>query len=305
MQNIAFALLLLFSFVFAGCGDKPEAKTNSTTSITANGADAAIPVELQNIPKPDKKQICLDSLEQQKQSYRKLFDEKSYLEAANAVRQCAKDLENQELLKLVAEADIENYRTQADNTNSSIPLRLRAMNQLIAEYPEAGERYKTIRDELEEFAYSKWEYSTIEDPMTSRKTRIARIDSSNEIYLDSPYEGAQKGTLQLREHPRFGKDVIIRVREGQIICSSYRGCSVLVRFDENEPQKYSAAESSDSDPTILFLNNYDRFIDNLLKSKRVRISIEFFHNGIQMLEFDVAGFDRERYPVPVKKKSKK
>jgi len=313
MKTLVLALMLIFGFAFVGCSDKPETRTDNTASASGNGTDAATSIEKQNEqiqvkkkePEPDKKQICLDGLEQQKQSYQKLFDEKSYLEAADTLRPCARELQDQALLKLVENADILRYQDQINNTNSTPALRLRAINQLSDSYPEAGTKYQQVKSELEEIVYSKWEYATYEDEMTSKKTRIARIESSNEFYLDFPYDGPQRGVLQVRDHPRHGKDIIVTVQKGQILCSSYSGCPILARFDDNQPIKFTGSESNDSDSTIVFINNYSKFVDNLIKSKKVKISLGFFQNGSHVLEFDVAGFDKEQYPISAKKKKKK
>lgn len=141
----------------------------------------------------------------------------------------------------------------------------------------------------------QWRYSVDEDPMSSSKTYFASVVSTNSVEFNFPYGGSQNGYLTLRTHPRHGKDVIFRIERGQILCPSYEGCTVLVRFDEEPATKYSANGAADNSTESLFLENYGRFAEKVLKSKRVRISAEIYQQGSPVFEFDVSGFDATKY----------
>src|SRR5688572_17001139 len=82
-----------------------------------------------------------------------------------------------------------------------------------------------------------WTTSTHSDQMGSGDVRIANVQSSNSVEFAFPYTGRQYGRLQLRVHPKYGKDVILSVERGQFLCML--GCNVSVRFDEGKAQTFS------------------------------------------------------------------
>lgn len=161
--------------------------------------------------------------------------------------------------------------------------------------PPAPPRYKTASDSPIPFNENRWRYSSSEDPMSSKKSYFARIDSSNTLNFSFPYSGGQNATLMLRTHPQHGKDVIVQIERGQFLCTSYSGCSVLVRFDDKKAVRYRANGPSDNSSTTLFLSNYSGFVSNLMKAKRVRIQAEVYKEGNQFMEFNVEGFDADQY----------
>lgn len=142
---------------------------------------------------------------------------------------------------------------------------------------------------------SRWRYSSRQDEMTSGKIREATVDSTNQLEFKFPYSGAQNATLELRQHPRFGKDVIVSIERGQFICS-VTGCSVLVRFDDGPSMRFNATGPSDYSSTALFISPYNKFYSNLIKAKQVRVSANFYQEGNQTLRFTVTGLD----PVSLK-----
>lgn len=140
-----------------------------------------------------------------------------------------------------------------------------------------------------------WIYYGEEDPMAAKASRIAQVVSTNKFELNFPYQGAQHAALTLRNHPRYGKDLMLMIEKGQFICRSYNGCSVLTRFDDGTPQQFSAVGPDDMSTTVLFIKNYERFLSNMTKANRVRISASIFHHGDFVFEFDVSGFDAKAF----------
>ena len=141
----------------------------------------------------------------------------------------------------------------------------------------------------------QWSYDADADPMGKGSMHTAIVRSSNTFEFGFPYAGPQHATLTLRTHPRYGKDVILSLERGQFLCSSYEGCSVLVRFDDAAPQEFSAGGPADNSTEVLFIRNYSRFISQMQKAKRVRISASVYQEGNPVFEFDVSGFDLRRY----------
>lgn len=153
--------------------------------------------------------------------------------------------------------------------------------------PEASAPANTIGQQ--------WHYDASEDQMTSGKRKIASVSSTNSVSFGFPYNGEQQAQLTLRTDPRFGKSVIFGLEKGQILCSAFDGCTVQVRFDDEKPAKYAASGPSDHSTTMVFIEDYGRFLAKLRKAKRVRISMNIYQQGSPVFEFDVSGFDNDRY----------
>jgi hypothetical protein len=141
----------------------------------------------------------------------------------------------------------------------------------------------------------QWHYNIETDKMGRGKEYDAWVLSTNTVEFDFPYRGAQRATLTLRSHPRYGKDVIVSIERGQFLCRSYSACSVLIRFDDEEPATYSAVGPADHSSTHLFIQGHSRFMGRLLKAKRVRISATVFQQGSPVFDFDISGLSLERY----------
>ena len=69
-------------------------------------------------------------------------------------------------------------------------------------------------------AASEWVYSTEKDEMRGKESRYAQLDASNVLNLDFPY-GEQRGQILVRKSAKFGFDVLVGVRSGQIMCNSF------------------------------------------------------------------------------------
>jgi hypothetical protein len=142
---------------------------------------------------------------------------------------------------------------------------------------------------------AQWSYVQSDDAMGKGVIRTARVRSSNEVEFDFPYAGAQRATLTLRMHPRYGKDVIFGIERGQIQCPSYDDCTVLVRFDDEAPSNFAAVGAQDNSSETIFIRNYDKFLAKLTKAKRLRLSASIFRQGSPVFDFDLSAFDSRKY----------
>lgn len=142
---------------------------------------------------------------------------------------------------------------------------------------------------------AKWGYEATSDEMTGRTSRRAAIRSENTVNFDFPYQGAQRASLILRTHPSYGRDVIFSIEKGQLLCRSIDRCQVRIRFDEGQPQTWTARPPADHSTTTLFLQGYDRFVQQMRRSEVVRIQPEVYQEGNPVFEFQVAGYDHSRY----------
>lgn len=138
-----------------------------------------------------------------------------------------------------------------------------------------------------------WMYSHVSDPMGGGVSHQAKVLSTNQVEFSFPYGGPQRALLTLRSHPRFGKDVFLVIERGQLQC--FDECEVLVRFDDEPAVKYGATGPEDNSSDLLFIQNYDRFVNKLSKAKRLRLSVSVFQQGSPVFEFDVSGFDPQQY----------
>jgi hypothetical protein len=98
---------------------------------------------------------------------------------------------------------------------------------------------------------SSWDYSQLKTKWVDGKVYTATIESTNTINLDFPYNGEQHGLLLLREHPKHGKDVVLKIQRGQLLDSEYND-PVVVRFDSDKPLTFSSVGASDHSTETLF-----------------------------------------------------
>jgi hypothetical protein len=68
------------------------------------------------------------------------------------------------------------------------------------------------------------------------------------------------------------------------------GEDVKVKFDNHRPEIFSCSASGDGDSRFLFIDDTNRFIAKLKKSKRVIIEALLYDNGLQQMEFGTQGF---------------
>lgn len=139
---------------------------------------------------------------------------------------------------------------------------------------------------LSSAARADWKYSEELDQMTSKATKHATLASTNSLSLGFPYRGENYGVLQIRQHPKYGLDVIVSVQKGQVLCRSYDGCSVSVRFDDQAPVVFSGVGPADHGSTSVFLRPELRFISLAKKAKRVLVQLSFYQSGEQVLSFE-------------------
>lgn len=207
-----------------------------------------------------------------------------------------------ELIAKVDETSEENYVMRRD-----LFRQLAELEPAEASYSERVEFYSTRIDEQvedmrraqeERQLAKKWRYTAVTDPMTGRPNITASIQSENTVNFSFPYDGEQRATLTLRTHPTYGRDVIFRIEQGQILCNSFDRCQLRVRFDEGHPQQWKANPPSDRSTTVVFLESYGSFLQRLRTAEMVRIQPEIYQEGNPVFEFKVGGYDHQRYANP-------
>ncbi|HGM7334933.1 TPA: hypothetical protein ACKQCJ_001251 [Stenotrophomonas maltophilia] len=140
----------------------------------------------------------------------------------------------------------------------------------------------------------QWRYWSDQDPMTGKTAVGAEVRSNNTHNFDFPYAGAQHATLTLRRHPQHGNDIFLQIEKGQLQCSSYSGCNVLVRFGDAQPKTYRALGPADNSSETVFIQGFSDFQKRMQAVDTVRIQANVFKQGAPAWEFDVSGFDAAR-----------
>ena len=97
----------------------------------------------------------------------------------------------------------------------------------------------------------------------------------------------------IRKHPRYGKDVIFTITKGQLLCRSYDGCQLSIKFDDKPPIKVSANEPEDHSNETLFLQGYERLVKELKTSKKTVVEVTFYQQGNRTFEFNTADLEWE------------
>jgi len=157
-----------------------------------------------------------------------------------------------------------------------------------------------------------WAYATATDEITGQPVPLAKVESTNTVQFGFPYQGEQKATLMLREHPRFGFDIMLYVQRGQFLCRSEH-CGVLVRFDQQNPIQWPASPPTDGSTNIIFFKGKLKtppqqiinlggpaLLDELRKASELRIAAQFYQEGERTFLFDVAGlkWTEPTHPLP-------
>jgi hypothetical protein len=133
-----------------------------------------------------------------------------------------------------------------------------------------------------------WVYYSSQDEMAGQPAKFACVESSNTVSLQWPY-GEVAGRLCLRDSPRHGVDVMVSLQDrGQILCRSYDGCTISVKFDEGAVQRFSAVGPSSLDSDMVFLTNTSRFIRSAQSAAVTRVELEFYEAGSQAFVFPTA-----------------
>ena len=135
---------------------------------------------------------------------------------------------------------------------------------------------------------TSWTYNEIKDEMSSKVHILATNKSVNTVNFAFPYQGVQRGYFIVS-----GDTVLFRLDKGQIICqgeSNYGTCLVRIKFDDDKDRFVKAAASGDDSTTIRITE--PSFLENLMKSKKLKIQLKVFQEGVPVFTFNVGGLLR-------------
>ena len=158
------------------------------------------------------------------------------------------------------------------------------------EFQTKNKKNKVIQNEssINEVVKGKWEYRDYEDKASGKTASKASLLSENKINLSFPYQGFQNGTLSVRNHPRWGKNIYLKIEQGQILSIdgySYDNKYFLVRFDDGDVKKWNYVGSSDQSSDIIFISNEKKFLKQLTTANKIYITINLYQDGQRTLCF--------------------
>lgn len=150
----------------------------------------------------------------------------------------------------------------------------------------------TVNDTTQDTAKTNWVKNVSKDEMRGTEIVNVATESINQVSFDFPYNGGSSLLLLVRRNDS-GNDLIIRITKGQFLCSSFDGCEVNFKFDQNPIQSITmvGAESHDSD--ILFVKNSKTtasLIEKIKSSKTVIVEPSFYKEGKHQFTFNLEGF---------------
>jgi hypothetical protein len=160
-----------------------------------------------------------------------------------------------------------------------------------AEIKAKAEAKRLAAERAERATWGDWSYNQFTDDATGKSYKRASVRSENSINLGFPYSGAQYGTLYLRQHPRWGFDAFVAIRQGQILCGEYRNTSILIRFDEGPAVKYGCNEPADLSSETLFIRDAQNFEVGLKRAQKAYITLNLYQGGQKTFVFKVKGYD--------------
>ena len=157
---------------------------------------------------------------------------------------------------------------------------------------------KLIKSEssTNEVIEGKWTYFDYEDAASGKTAFKASLTSENKINLSFPYGGNQNGTLSIRNHPRFGRDIFFLISKGQILSIdgySYENKYFLVRFDDGKVERWKYSGAADQSSDIIFISNEKKFKEKLTNSTNIYLTVNLYQDGQRTFIFDVKGLKKE------------
>lgn len=135
-----------------------------------------------------------------------------------------------------------------------------------------------------------WKYSEEEDVMTGEKRYFASSTSTNKIDFEFPYNGGSRFYLTVRNMGK-SNEVILQVSKGQFMTSISGSQSCRVKFDDEQPLKFTYNSAADGSSEVIFFNNSKNFLTKLRTAKKVMIEAPFYSAGNQIIYFDVEGLE--------------
>jgi len=139
------------------------------------------------------------------------------------------------------------------------------------------------------------------DEMRGTSTKFLQTQSDNSVDFEFPYNGGSKMAIILRSKKEVLKDsqkaedlkleeVMLIISKGQYSCTSFDGCEISVKFDNDKIKKYKMNAAANGKSDVIFVSNSQDFIKNIEKHKKLIIEADFYQAGAKQFKFDLSGF---------------
>ena len=153
------------------------------------------------------------------------------------------------------------------------------------------EQAQALEQSLRQAAGQAWTYAAIGDPKSGKQGKQARVgDTGGGLGPNRAREFPRRASLIILDHPRYGNDVLITLRDGWFACG-LNECRVEISFDGAPATTYRAAAPFEIDGKAISIHDFDRFLNNTRAASRVRIQAQLYGQGQQSFEFDVRGLE--------------
>ncbi len=154
---------------------------------------------------------------------------------------------------------------------------------------EAKRQADSIFAERNKPLKSEWIERSNTDEMTDATNVWMTLTSDNYYEFDFPYDGGTRLKIEVRYRKQDGNQVILSVNRGQLMEStSYQRNEVVVRFDDDEPMRFTTSEPADYSSNMLFLNNPRKFINRAKTAKKILVQVPTYNNGQPTFTFEPA-----------------
>ena len=168
-------------------------------------------------------------------------------------------------------------------------------NALFAEKQRKKKAEEQKRIAAERATWGPWRYDTYTDDASGKSGSRAILRSENTVTLSWPYDDPQKGTIVIRQHPRWGFDAIFKIESGQIVSQgSWDSNQITIRFDGGGVETWYYNKAQDGSSDVVFLRNAEAFEKRLKRSKIIYITPTLYGSGQRTFRFKVKGYDSSK-----------
>lgn len=179
--------------------------------------------------------------------------------------------------------------TSESNEQASTPVNT-AMGSILAVPAQSNGDQTNQKPAANDPLNPRWRYSKNTDELTGKTGSAASVESLNFVSLDFPYSGAQRATLTVRQHPKYGNDVVFKLERSQLICQ-YSNCTVELSFDGAKSTTVRATKAADGSSNVFFLQGYAALLAKIQRAKTLKVVVTIYKQGEHVFNFNVAGLD--------------
>jgi hypothetical protein len=141
----------------------------------------------------------------------------------------------------------------------------------------------------EQTVVSPWAYQSETDKMSGKETYYAFATAKDLLEFEFPYNGGSEAKLQIRKKGT-NTDIMLIVSKGQFIVGVDGGLA-KIKFDDEPAFSIRLSSPSDYSSDVVFLGSERKLIEKLKKAKKALIEVEFYNEGIRIIEFDTFNFE--------------